>query len=200
MLNASQIAETPYLPGVRVRDAHPSDVEPVRQIYAYHATHSLASFDEEAPDLEEMLGRYAAVRRKGLPFLVAEIDGRIVGYCYATIYRGRSAHRFDVEDSIYIDHKMQGMGIGRRLLDELIQRCERQGYRQMIAIVGDSANAASLGLHERLGFREIGRLEAVGYKLGQWVNTVIMQRPLGDGAASRPLANPVASVDAPPGR
>jgi phosphinothricin acetyltransferase len=118
-----------------------------------------------------------------LPYLVAEIDGRIAGYSYATPYRARSAYRFSIENSVYVDHAHHRSGVGRALLTELIARCERGDWRQMIAIIGDSGQAASIGLHASLGFRHIGTLQAVGLKFGRWLDTVLMQRALGPGAA-----------------
>ena len=166
-----------------VRDARDDDMGAIQAIYAHHVLHGTASFEEEPPPLAEMQRRRADVLARGLPYLVAEIDGRVAGYSYATPYRARSAYRFSIENSVYVDHARHRSAIGRALLTELIARCERGDWRQMIAIIGDSAQAASIGLHASLGFRHIGTLQAVGLKFGRWLDTVLMQRALGQGAA-----------------
>ena len=166
-----------------LRDARDDDMGAVQAIYAHHVLHGTASFEEEPPPLAEMQRRRADVLARGLPYLVAEVDGRIAGYSYATPYRARSAYRFSIENSVYVDHARHRAGIGRALLTELIARCERGDWRQMIAIIGDSEQAASIGLHASLGFRHIGTLQAVGLKFGRWLDTVLMQRALGPGAA-----------------
>ena len=165
-----------------VRDARDDDMAAVQAIYAHHVLHGTASFEEEPPSMAEMARRRADVRARGLPYLVAEIDGQVAGYSYATPYRARSAYRFSIENSVYVDHTKHRGGIGRALLIELIARCERGEWRQMIAIIGDSAQAPSIGLHTSLGFRHVGTLEAVGLKFGRWLDTVLMQRALGNGA------------------
>lgn len=165
-----------------VRDARDGDMGEVQAIYAHHVLHGTASFEEEPPPLAEMARRRADVLSRGLPYLVAEIDGRVAGYSYATPYRARSAYRFSIENSVYVDHARHRGGIGRALLTELIARCERGEWRQMIAIIGDSAQAPSIGLHAALGFRHVGVLENVGLKFGRWLDTVLMQRALGPGA------------------
>jgi L-amino acid N-acyltransferase YncA len=169
-----------------VRDARDDDMAGIQAIYAHHVANGTASFEEEPPSVDEMARRRADVLARGLPYLVAEIDGRVAGYSYATPYRMRSAYRFSIENSVYVDHARPRAGIGRALLTELIVRCERGPWRQMIAVVGDSAQAPSIGLHASLGFRHIGTVEAVGFKFGRWLDTVLMQRPLGPGASSRP--------------
>jgi phosphinothricin acetyltransferase len=148
----------------------------VQAIYTHHVLHGTASFEELAPALAEMLRRRADVLARGLPFLVAERDGRVVGYSYATPYRARSAYRFSIENSVYVAAGLARAGIGRALLVELIARCEAGEWRQMIAVIGDSDNAASIALHERLGFRMVGTLRNVGVKFGRWLDTVLMQR------------------------
>lgn len=169
-----------------LRDATPADLPAIQSIYAPHVLHGSASFEMEVPDLNELGVRLARVRDAGLPYLVAELDGEVVGYGYAAPYRPRPAYRFTAEDSVYVRDGLEGRGIGRLLLERLIQRCEQQGYRQMIAMVGDSGNLASVGLHERLGFRRVGVLENVGFKHGRWLDCVILQRGLGDGAGTLP--------------
>ncbi len=165
-----------------LRDARDDDMAQVQAIYTHHVLHGTASFEEEPPTVAEMARRRADVLAKGLPYIVAEIDGRIAGYSYATPYRARSAYRFSIENSVYVNHTRHRSGIGRALLTELIARCERGEWRQMIAIIGDSAQAPSIGLHASLGFRHVGTLQSVGLKFGRWLDTVLMQRALGNGA------------------
>ena len=169
-----------------IRPAAAQDLPAIQSIYAYHVRHGLASFEEEAPPLEEMQRRFDDVTRRGLPYLAAEEAGELLGYGYCTSYRSRSAYRFALEDSIYVKHGRHGKGIGRAVLGELIARCEALNYRQMIAVIGDSANAASIALHASLGFVRAGNLRSAGYKFGRWVDSVLMQRPLGLGDGSKP--------------
>ena len=150
--------------------------------------HGLASFEESAPGEAELRNRRQAVLALGLPYLVAERAGRIVGYAYATQYRARSAYRHSLENSVYVREGEGGRGIGEALLVALIERCEGGPWRQMVAVIGDSANAASIGLHRKLGFRAVGTLAAVGFKFGRWVDSVLMQRPLGEGDRTLPPA------------
>jgi phosphinothricin acetyltransferase len=171
---------------VTLRDATVADMAQVQRIYAHHVLHGLASFEEEPPALEEICARRAKVLEHGLPYLVAECAGRVLGYAYATQYRPRRAYRFTVEDSVYMAEGEHGRGIGRLLLQGVIERCEAAGFRQMVAIIGNSANAGSIGLHRACGFRLVGTFENVGFKLGGWRDTVLMQRSLGDGAATAP--------------
>jgi L-amino acid N-acyltransferase YncA len=161
-----------------VRDSRDEDMAGVQAIYAFHVLHGLASFEEEPPSVEELVRRRGDVLARGLPYLVAERDGEIVGYSYAAPYRTRSAYRFTVEDSVYVDHRQSRTGVGHALLSGLIARCRAGGWHQMIAVIGDSENAASIVLHERLGFRLTGTLRAVGYKFGRWVDSVLMQLAL----------------------
>jgi len=130
--------------------------------------------------------RYDEVRARGLPYLVAQVAGQVAGYGYCTLYRARSAYRYALEDSIYVRKDMVGRGVGRLVLAELIRRCEGLGYRQMIAVIGDSGNAASIGVHASLGFLRVGTLRSVGFKFGRWVDSVLMQRPLGNGDGTPP--------------
>ncbi|MEM5277957.1 GNAT family N-acetyltransferase [Cupriavidus taiwanensis] len=180
-----------------LREATRADLPAIHAIYAHHVQHGRASFEEVPPSLDEMQLRLAEVHRKGLPYLVAERDGEVLGYAYASPYRARSAYRFAIEDSIYIDHRRVGEGLGQALLAALITRCETGPWRQMVAVIACTATgegAGSLALHERLGFRTVGRLEAVGFKHGQWIDTVLMQRILGAGAATLPVQAESASV------
>jgi L-amino acid N-acyltransferase YncA len=161
-----------------VRDSCDEDMASVQAIYAFHVLHGLASFEEEPPSVEELARRRSDVLARGLPYLVAERHGEIVGYGYAAPYRTRSAYRFTVEDSVYVDHRQSRTGVGHALLAGLIARCRAGGWHQMVAVIGDSENAASIALHERLGFRLTGTLRAVGYKFGRWVDSVLMQLTL----------------------
>ncbi len=169
-----------------IRDATVADMAAVQAIYATHVLHGLASFEEEPPSLEEMLMRREAVLERGLPWIVAELQGAVVGYAYATGYRQRRAYRFTLEDSVYVADGMAGRGVGTALLSALIARCEAGPWRQMIAVIGDSANEGSIALHRRLGFGTIGTLPSVGFKHGRWVDSVFMQRPLGPGDGTLP--------------
>lgn len=161
-----------------IREARVSDVEQIAAIYGHHVLTGLASFEEAAPPVEEMLERMHAVRALGAPYLVAEEGGRTVGYSYATLHRARSAYRFTLEDSVYVREGCGGRGIGRALLQELIDACRKGPWKQMVAVIGDSANQPSIALHRALGFREVGTLEAVGFKFGRWVDSVLMQRAI----------------------
>jgi len=169
-----------------VRGSVDADVASIAAIYAHHVLHGTASFEAEAPSAAEMGQRRADILARGLPYLVAERDGAILGYAYAGPYRPRAAYRHTVEDSIYLRADAIGQGIGRRLLHELVVRCEALGLRQMIAVVGDSASVASIRLHESLGFRILGVLRSVGHKHGRWLDSVLLQRALGAGDATPP--------------
>jgi L-amino acid N-acyltransferase YncA len=172
-----------------VREATPTDFDAIARIYAHYVEHALATFEEVAPGVDEMRSRHAAVVAARLPYLVAEVDGAVVGYAYATAYRARSAYRHTIEDSVYIADGMHGRGIGMALLSALIARCEAGPWRQVIAVIGNSGNAGSIALHARLGFEHVGVLRKVGFKHGKWVDTVLMQRPLGNGDTAAPVGN-----------
>jgi phosphinothricin acetyltransferase len=169
-------ASTP-LP-VIVRDAVDADMAAVQAIYGYYVTRTAASFEEVPPSCEDMTARLHKILRRGLPYLVAEQDGEVLGYTYAGPFRTRSAYRYTIENSIYVAPTVQRRGIGVILLSALIDRCTALGYRQMIAVIGDSANQGSIGLHRKLGFRQEGVLRDVGFKFNRWVDVVIMHRPL----------------------
>jgi L-amino acid N-acyltransferase YncA len=169
-----------------IRPGTEADVASVQAIYAYHVLHGVASFEIEPPDIDEMRRRRQAVVERGFPYLVAELDGEIVGYAYAGPYRGRPGYRFTCENSIYIRHGREGRGIGKALLAPLIAGCEAMGMRQMIAVIGDSANHASINLHKRLGFTMAGNLRSVGFKFGRWLDSVFMERALGPGDDTLP--------------
>jgi phosphinothricin acetyltransferase len=170
---------------MRIRPALASDAVALAAIYGHHVVHGLGTFEEIPPGPEDMAGRLAAVVQWGLPYLVAEIDGAVAGLAYAGLFRPRAAYRYTVEDSVYIAPDRMGQGVGKALLGEVIKVCEGMGLRQMVAMIGDSGNAGSIGLHQALGFAHAGVLPAVGYKHGRWVDVVQMRRPLnaGEGAA-----------------
>jgi L-amino acid N-acyltransferase YncA len=165
-----------------IRAATPLDTEQIAAIYAHHVLHGTGTFELEPPDTAEMDRRRADIQKVGCPYLVATAGYRVLGYAYAAPYRPRKAYRFTVEDSIYIDPAETGRGIGKLLLSAVIQACQESGKREMIAVIGDSGNVASIRLHERLGFRHTGILEGVGFKFDRWLDTVLMQRSL----ASKP--------------
>jgi len=167
-----------------IRPAEPRDLAAITRIYAHAVRHGTASFELEPPDEAEVMRRYTALRDDGFPFIVAEIEGEVSGYAYAGPYRTRPGYRFTVEDSIYIDPPMQRRGVGRALLERLLVESEKEGFRQMIAVIGDSNQTPSIALHEALGFRMVGTFEAVGFKFGRWLDSVLMQKALGKGATT----------------
>ena len=169
-----------------IRPATPADLTAVTAIYDHAVRHGTASFELEPPDASEMARRRQALVDAGYPYLVAEIDGAIAGYAYAGPYRSRPAYRWSVEDSIYVAPHMHRRGVGVALLGRLIVEAERSGFRQMIAVIGDSAQTPSIALHRAAGFRPIGTIENVGFKFGRWLDSVLMQRPLGPGASMPP--------------
>jgi phosphinothricin acetyltransferase len=175
---------TPPSPPV-IRDAVPADFPAIAAIYAHHVLTGTASFEETPPNPDELLVRHAAVLGHGLPWLVAELDGRIAGYSYATPYRPRAAYRHTIEDSVYVDASLRGRGVGRALLRALIARCEAGPWRQMIAVIADPPSG-SRALHQSVGFEAVGTLRAVGFKLGKWHDTLFMQRALGPGSSTLP--------------
>jgi len=165
-------------PTFTLRSATEADMAGVQRIYGDHVAHGLASFEESPPSVEEMLARFRNLKSRSFPYIVAEGEKKICGYSYAGPYRTRSAYRFTIENSVYVDRTCSGQGIGRALLSRLIAECEKGPWRQMIAIIGNSGNSASIALHETLGFRMVGTLREVGFKHDQWVDTVLMQRSL----------------------
>jgi L-amino acid N-acyltransferase YncA len=169
-----------------IRPAQPHDVVAIARIYAHAVQYGTASFETEPPDEAEMARRQTALIAGGYPYLVAELGGLVAGYAYCGPYRARPAYRFTVEDSVYIAPQAQRHGVGRALLERLIGEAQARGFRQMIAVIGDSAQLPSIALHEGCGFRRIGTLEAVGFKFGRWLDSVLMQRALDAGAASPP--------------
>lgn len=169
-----------------IRSARDADLPAITGIYAYHVRYGLATFETEPPTQDEMSRRHSELTSKGFPYLVVVRDREVLGYAYVSPYRARPAYRFVVENSIYLDPAFAGKGIGRVLLDALIRASESRGFRQMIAIIGDSANHASIKVHERCGFTLVGTFRSVGFKHGRWVDTVLMQRPLGSGDKTLP--------------
>ena len=169
-----------------IRPTTPADIPAITRIYAHAVTHGTATFELEPPSEAEMLRRFEKLRAGSFPYVVAEIDGAVAGYAYAGAFRERPAYRFTVEDSIYIAPEMHRRGIGRALLKRLIAEAEAAGFRQMMAVIGDSAQAASIAVHRSCGFRDAGVFEAVGFKFGRWLDTVQMQRALGPGATTAP--------------
>jgi len=169
-----------------IRAGAQRDIAAVTEIYGHHVLHAAATFEVEPPDAAEMARRWRSVVEGGYPYLVAEQDGRIAGYAYAGSYRSRPAYRYTVENSVYVRPGCERRGIGRALMQALLEQCERGDFRQVIAVIGDSANAASIGLHRQLGFRMVGTLQAAGFKFGRSVDVVLMQRPLGAGAGTLP--------------
>lgn len=178
------------MPQVVIRAAAATDLPAITAIYKDAVLHGTATFELEPPGLAEMTRRYETLTAGGFPYLAAVMEDVVVGYAYAGPYRPRPAYRFTVENSVYLDPSAQGRRIGTRLLQELIAQCEARGYRQMIAVIGDSANAASIGVHARAGFDMIGTHPDVGFKFGRWLDTVMMQRALGEGGRTIPDQRP----------
>lgn len=164
-----------------IRDARDADIPVIASIYGHHVLHGLASFETEAPGAQEMARRRTEILARNFPYLVAELDGGVAGYAYASHYRTRFAYRFSVEDSIYVDPACARRGVGHKLLAELIVECGKRGFRQMIAVIGDSGNFPSIRLHEGCGFTLTGSFKSIGFKHGRWVDSVLMQRALGKG-------------------
>lgn len=174
------------MPAVAIRPATLADIPAITRIYAHAVMHGTASFELAAPDEAEMAHRQRTLLDGGYPYIAATSDGTLLGYAYAGPYRPRPAYRFSIEDSIYIDPQAQRRGVGRLLLDQLIVESEQRGFRQMLAVIGDSAQTASIELHRAAGFRMVGAFENVGYKFGRWLDSVMMQRALGPGATTAP--------------
>jgi L-amino acid N-acyltransferase YncA len=171
---------------MQIRDSQNEDIPAITAIYGPNVLYGRASFELEPPDADEMALRRASLLAGGYPYLVAEHERRVVGYAYASAYRTRPAYRFTVENSVYVAADRHRTGTGRALLDALIARCEQAGFRLMVAVIGDSTNAGSIALHRAAGFSPVGTLPAIGWKHEQWVDTVLMARPLGAGATMPP--------------
>jgi len=178
---------------LEIRPATAADLPSITGIYEHAVRFGTATFELIPPDLAEMTRRFGTLRDGGFPYVVAALEGRVVGYAYAGAYRPRPAYRFTVENSVYLQPTIHRRGIGLQLLQRLIAECETRGYRQMIAVIGDSANAASIGVHARCGFQMIGTHPDVGFKFGRWLDTVMMQRALGEGATTLPADDATAT-------
>jgi len=172
-----------------IRPATEADLPVITEIYEQAVRYGTATFELTPPDLAEMTLRFRALMDGGFPYLVAMLDGGVAGYAYAGPYRPRPAYRFTVENAIYLERDIHRRGVGWELMQVLLAECERRGYRQMIAVIGDSANAGSIGLHARCGFGMIGTHPNVGLKFGRWLDTVMMQLVLGEGATTVPPDN-----------
>ncbi|MBP0464027.1 N-acetyltransferase [Roseomonas sp. PWR1] len=174
------------MPAPTIRPVRDDDIPAIAAIYGHWVAHGLASFEYAPPGAEEMARRRDAVLAAGYPYLVAERDGAVRGYAYASAYRTRPGYRYAVENSVYVAPGEGGAGLGLALLEALVERCAAQGFRLMVAVIGDTANEPSIRLHARAGFAHAGLLPAIGWKHGRWVDSVLMTRPLGPGAASPP--------------
>ena len=170
-----------------IRDAAPADVPAITAIYAHHVLVGTGTFEEEPPPETDMAARIDRVQAAGWAWLVAEVEGTVIGYAYFNQFRDRSAYRFSAENSIYVRDDVRGQGVGKALVEVLLARATECGFRQMLAVIGDSENVGSIGLHVSLGFRQAGVLKAAGLKFGRWVDVVFMQRALGEGDRSSPL-------------
>ncbi len=169
-----------------IRDATAADVPEIQSIYAHHVLHGTGTFEEVPPSVEEMLARYQNVVDHGWRWLVAADNSGVLGYGYYSQFRDRSAYRFCVEDSVYVRENVRGQGVGKALVKALIEICTEAGMRQMIAVIGDSENVGSIGVHASLGFQKVGTLHASGIKFGRWLDAVYMQRALGRGDFDMP--------------
>jgi phosphinothricin acetyltransferase len=174
------------MPEVTIRPATTADIAAITAIYADAVSHGTASFELSPPDEAEMAQRMGALLDKGFPYLAADLEGELAGYAYAGPYRARPAYRYTVEDSVYVAPQRQGRGVGRALLTALVSESEVRGFRQMIAVIGDSEQVASIALHAAAGFYVVGTFPHVGFKFGRWLDTVLMQRPLGKGSTAAP--------------
>ena len=171
-----------------IRASRDADVATITAIYAHHVLHGTGTFETEPPSATDMAARRADVLGKGLPYLVAEHDGQVLGFAYCNWFKPRPAYRYSAEDSVYILDSARGQGLGHLLLSALCEAAQAAGVRKMLAVVGDSANAGSIGLHRACGFNHAGTLRSVGWKFGTWLDVVLMEKPLGEGDASPPEA------------
>ncbi len=169
-----------------IRDATAADIPAITEIYAVEVTDFVNTYEYEVPDEAEMLRRMQDITGRGFPYLVAEVDGHVAGYAYANSFRSRAAYHWVVENSVYVAASAQGRGVGAALMQALIDECTTRGYRQMVAVIGEPTNTASIKLHERFGFHHIGTLPGIAWKHGRWLDTVFMQRALGDGGGCPP--------------
>jgi L-amino acid N-acyltransferase YncA len=173
-----------------IRPATEADVPELQSIYAHHVLTGTGSFEEIPPSVEEMAARFAHVRAHGWPWLASADASGVLGYAYATQFRDRTAYRFTLEDSVYVRQDQRGQGVGKALVARLLELAEAAGFRQMIAVIGDTENVGSIGLHASLGFHHVGTLRAAGLKFGRWLDVVHMQRALGPGATTAAAADP----------
>ena len=177
---------------LQIRPATSADLPAITAIYREAVLHGTATFELDPPDAAEMTRRFTEITAAGFPYLVALLEGRVVGYSYASLYRSRPAYRVTVENAMYLAPDSHRRGVGTQLLQRLIEDCETLGFRQIIAVIGDSANAGSIGVHTRTGFQMIGLHPDVGYKFGRWLDVVMMQRAIGGGGRTLPAADPAA--------
>ena len=185
--NGWRAAIIPHMEMLTLRDSRDTDIADITAIYAHAVIHGFGSFEIDPPSVEEMAARRSTILARGDPYLVVtDAADQVLGYAYVGPFRPRPVYRFAVEDSIYLASGQQGRGIGRRLLSSLITRCEARGYRRMVAVIGDSANAASIAMHASCGFEKVGIIPCLGWKRGRWVDSVLMQRGIGDGATTPP--------------
>ena len=169
-----------------IRPFEATDLPAVTAIYAHHVTHGTGTFETTPPTEEEMAQRQADVAARGLPWLVLEDAGQVLGYAYCQWFKPRPAYRFSAEDSIYLHPDARGRGLGRRLLQALADEAQARGVRKLIAVIGDSANAASIGVHRAVGFTDAGAIRSCGWKFGRWLDIVLMEKPLGDADTTAP--------------
>ena len=174
---------------MQIRHATATDIPEIQAIYAHHVLHGTGTFEEAPPSVEEVDARFRAAAERGWVWLVATDASGLLGYAYFTQYRDRSAYRYCAEDSIYVREDVRGQGVGKALVAELLQAAEAAGFRQMIAVIGDAENIASVGVHATLGFKRVGLLRAAGLKFGRWLDVLLMQRPLGKGDQDIPAAD-----------
>lgn len=174
---------------MQIRRATTADIPEIQAIYAHHVLHGTGTFEEAPPSVEEMETRFGAAAGRGWVWLVATDASGLLGYAYFTQYRDRSAYRYCAEDSIYVREDVRGQGVGKALVAELLQAAEAAGFRQMIAVIGDAENIASVGVHATLGFKRVGLLRAAGLKFGRWLDVLLMQRPLGNSDQDVPAAD-----------
>ena len=170
-----------------IRPSRDEDLAAITRIYAHHVLHGTGTFETTPPTEGEMAGRRADVLGKGLPWLVIEVDGQVMGYAYGNWFKPRPAYRYSVEDSIYMAPESAGKGLGKLLLTELLAQCERAGVRKVMAVIGDSANAGSIGVHKALGFEQVGVVQSCGWKFDRWLDIVLMEKPLGLGDSTAPV-------------
>ena len=173
-----------------IRPSRDQDLPAITAIYAHHVLHGTGTFETEPPSEADMVGRRADVLAKGLPYLVAEEDGRVLGYAYCQWFKPRPAYRFSAEDSIYLHPDAQGKGLGKALLAELARQAEAVGIRKLIAVIGDSGNKGSVGVHEALGFQPVGVIQSCGWKFGKWLDIVLMEKQIGAGDSTPPQSAP----------